>query len=83
VAPIGLALVFLPLWPGGSGLAGLALRAARDGRSSKLGLLLEMGSMLASSDPTERWLAIRALWFFAYFILLCGAWIAYAAMLGI
>jgi len=44
---------------------------------------LEMGSALASGDPAERRVAIKVLWLLAYFILLFGGWIFYAAMIGI
>ena len=46
-------------------------------------MILEIRSALASDNPAQRQMAIKTLWFFAYFGLLAGAWIAYAAMLGI
>jgi hypothetical protein len=81
--PVVLALLLLPLWPGCMGLTSLLREAMRKGRGGKLGLLLEMRSALASDNPAERRTALKALWFFAYFGLLAGVWIAYAAMLGI
>ena len=78
-----LALLFLPFWPGFIGLASLTLHSLRKGRGGKLGLLLEMGSALASGTPAERREAIKMLWLFAYFTLLFGGWIFYAAMIGI
>jgi hypothetical protein len=83
VVPAALALLLLPLWPGLVGLCGLLLRAMGKGRGGLLGIIREMRSALASSDPAERQTALRALWFFAYFILLVGAWIAYAEMIGV
>ena len=43
-------------------------------------MILEIRSALASGNPAQRQMAIKTLWFFAYFGLLAGAWIAYAAM---
>jgi hypothetical protein len=83
VVPAALALLFLPLWPGFLGLAGLLQQALRKGRGGNVGLVLEMRSALASGDPAERRIAFKTLWFFAYFVLLVGAWIVYAAMIGI
>jgi len=83
VLPIALALLLLPLWPGCMGLASLMRQAMRKGRGGKLGMILEMGSALASDDPAERRMAIKTLWFLAYFGFLAGAWIVYAAMIGI
>jgi len=83
VVPMALALLFLPLWPGCMGLGALTRQAMRKGRGGKLGLIFEMRSLLASNNPTERRTAVKALWFFAYFTLLCTTWIAYAAMIGI
>src|SRR5262245_55230237 len=83
VVPAALALLLLPLWPGFMGLAGLLQRALGKGRAGLLGIFLEMRSALASGDPAERRTALKAVWFFAYFILLIGAWIAYAEMIGI
>jgi len=83
VIPMALALLFLPLWPGCMGLGALTRQAMRKGRGGKLGLIFELRSLLASNNPTERRTAIKALWFFAYFTLLCTTWIAYAAMIGI
>ena len=81
--PVILALLLLPLWPGCMGLTSLLQEAIRKGRGGRLGMILEMQSALASDNPTERRMAMKTLWFFAYFGLLAGAWIAYAAMLGI
>ena len=81
--PVVLALLLLPLWPGCMGLTSFLRQAMRKGRGGKLGLILEMRSALASDNPAERRMAMKTLWFFAYFGLLAGAWIAYAAMLGI
>lgn len=83
VVPAALALLLLPLWPGFMGLAGLLRRALGKGRGGLLGIILEMRSALASDDPAERRMAFKTLWFFAYFILLIGAWIAYAEMIGV
>jgi hypothetical protein len=74
---------FLPFWPGFMGLASLTLHAMRKGRGGKMGLVLEMGSALASGNSAERRMAIKMLWLLAYFTLLVAAWIVYAAMLGI
>jgi hypothetical protein len=81
--PVVLALLLLPLWPGCMGLTSLLAQAMRKGRGGKIGMILEIRSALASDNPAERQMAIKTLWFFAYFGLLAGAWIAYAAMLGI
>jgi hypothetical protein len=83
VLPAVLALLFLPFWPGFIGLASLTLHALRKGRGGKLGLLLEMGSALASGTPAEQRMAIKMLWLLAYFTVLFGGWIFYAAMIGI
>ena len=83
VLPAALALLFLPFWPGFIGLASLTLHALRKGRGGKLGLVLEMVSALASGTPAERRMAIKMLWLLAYFALLFGCWIFYAAMIGI
>lgn len=83
VVPAALLLLFLPLWPGFMGLASMLRQAMQKGRAGVLGILRETRSALASGDPTERRVALKALWFFAYLILLMGAWIAYAEMLGI
>jgi hypothetical protein len=83
VVPAALALLLLPLWPGFMGLAGLLQRAMGKGRAGLLGIVLEMRLALASGHPVERRTALKALWFFAYFILLIGAWIAYAEMIGV
>jgi hypothetical protein len=83
VLPAALALLFLPFWPGFMGLAAITLHAMRKGRGGKVGLILEMRSALASRDSGERRDAIRMLWLLAYFTLLVGGWIIYAAMLGI
>jgi hypothetical protein len=83
VLPVVLALLLLPLWPGCMGLTSLLREAMRKGRGGKLGMILEMRSALASDNPAERRMAMKTLWFFAYFGLLAGIWIAYAAMLGI
>jgi hypothetical protein len=83
VLPAVLALLLLPLWPGCTGLTLLLREALRKGRGGKLGMILEMRSALASDNPAERRMAMQSLWFFAYFAMLAGAWIAYAAMLGI
>jgi hypothetical protein len=48
-----------------------------------LGISLELRAALASVDPAERRMALQAVWFFAYFILLMGSWIAYAEMIGV
>jgi len=66
-----LALVLLPLWPGCAGLGSLMRYAMHD------------GSAQASSNPAERNMMLRTLWFFAYLGLLFAAWIFYAAELGI
>ena len=81
--PVVLALLLLPLWPGCMGLTSLVAQAMRKGRGGKIGMILEIRSALASDNPAQRQMAIKTLWFFAYFGLLAGAWIAYAAMLGI
>jgi hypothetical protein len=81
--PVVLALLLLPLWPGCMGLTSLLGQALRKGRGGKLGMILEMRSALDSDNPADRRMAMKSLWFFAYFGLLAGAWIAYAAMLGI
>jgi hypothetical protein len=81
--PVVLALLLLPLWPGCMGLTSLLRQAMRKGRGGKLGMIMEMRSALASDNPAERRMAMKSLWFVAYFGLLAGAWIAYAAMLGI
>jgi hypothetical protein len=81
--PVVLALLLLPLWPGCMGLTSLVAQAMRKGRGGKIGMILEIRSALASGNPAQRQMAIKTLWFFAYFGLLAGAWIAYAAMLGI
>ena len=65
------------------GFASLVRQATGKGRSSKLGMVLELRSALASDDPAQRRMAIGALWFVAYFVLLVGAWIVYAEMIGI
>ena len=83
VVPPALALLFLPLWPGCMGLASLTRQAMHKGRGGKLGMVLEMRSALASNNPAERRMAIKTLWFLAYFGLLVAAWIVYAAMIGI
>jgi hypothetical protein len=83
VVPGALALLLLPLWPGFMGLAGLLQRAMGKGRAGLLSIFLEMRLALASGDPAERRTALKALWFFAYFVLLIGGWIAYAEMIGI
>jgi hypothetical protein len=83
VVPAALALLLLPLWPGFTGFAGLLRRAMGKGRAGILGILLEMRSALASEDPAEQRMALKALWFFAYFMLLIGGWIAYAEMIGV
>jgi hypothetical protein len=83
VVPAALLLLFLPLWPGFVGLASMLRQAMQKGRSGVLGILRETRSALASDSPAERRMAIKALWFFAYFILLIGAWIAYAEMIGV
>jgi hypothetical protein len=83
VVPAALLLLFLPLWPGFVGLASMLRQAMQKGRSGVLGILRETRSALASDNPAERRMAIKALWFFAYFILLIGAWIAYAEMIGV
>jgi len=83
VLPAVLALLFLPFWPGFIGFASLTLHSLRKGRGGKLGLLLEMGSALASGTPAERRMAIKMHWLLAYFTLLFGGWIFYAAMIGI
>src|SRR5215813_1005452 len=74
--PVILALLLLPLWPGCMGLTSLLQEAIRKGRGGRLGMILEMQSALASDNPTERRMAMKTLWFFAYFGLLAGAWIA-------
>ena len=83
VLPAALALLLLPLWPGLMGLAAMLRQAMRKGRGGVLGILLEMRSALESPDPAQRRMAFKALWFFAYFVLLAGAWIAYAEMIGV
>jgi hypothetical protein len=83
VLPAALALLLLPLWPGFMGFASLLRRAMNKGRAGTLGVILEMRLALASDHPAERRMAIKTLWFFAYFALLIGAWIAYASMIGI
>lgn len=83
VVPAALALLLLPFWPGFMGLAGVLRRAMGKGRAGLLGITLEMRSALDSGDSAERRMALKALWFFAYFILLFGAWIAYAEMIGV
>ena len=83
VVPPALALLFLPLWPGCMGLASLTRQAMHKGRGGKLGMVLEMRSALASNNPAERRMAIKMLWFLAYFGLLVAAWIVYATMIGI
>jgi hypothetical protein len=83
VVPAVLALLLLPLWPGFMGVAGLLRQAMSKGRAGILGIALEMRRGLASHDPAERRVALMALWFFAYFILLIGGWIAYAETIGI
>jgi hypothetical protein len=83
VVPAALLLLFLPLWPGFMGLASMLRQAMHKGRGGVLGILRETRSALASDNPAERRMALKALWFFAYFILLIGAWIAYAEMIGI
>jgi hypothetical protein len=83
VLPAPLALLLLPLWPGFMGFASLLRRAMSKGRAGTLGVILEMRLALASDHPAERRMAIKTLWFFAYFALLVGAWIVYAAMIGI
>jgi hypothetical protein len=83
VVPAALLLLLLPLWPGFMGLASMLRQAMHKGRGGVLGILLEARSALASDNPAERRMAIKALWFFAYFILLLGAWIAYAEMIGV
>ena len=81
--PVVLALLLLPLWPGCMGLTSLLRQAMSKGRGGKLGMILEMRSALASDNLAERRMAMKTLWCFAYIGLLAGAWIAYAAMLGI
>jgi hypothetical protein len=83
VLPTALAVLLLPLWPGLMGLAAMLGQAMRKGRGGVLSILLEMRSALASTDPAQRRMAFKALWFFAYFVLLAGAWIAYAEMIGV
>jgi hypothetical protein len=83
VVPPALALIFLPLWPGFMGIARLLRRAMGQGRGGLLGIVLEMRSALASDNPAERRMVFKAIWFFAYFVLLAGAWITYAEMIGI
>ena len=83
VVPAVLALLLLPLWPGFMGVAGLLRRAMGKGRAGIVGIVLEMRRALASNDPAERRMALKALWFFAYFVLLIGGWIAYAEMIGV
>jgi len=83
VVPAAVALLLLPLWPGFMGLAGLLRRALGKGRGGMLAILLEIRLALASDDPAERRMALKGLWFFAYFILLIGGWIAYAEMVGV
>src|SRR5262245_45158319 len=83
VLPVALALLLLPLWPGCMGLTSLLREAMRKGRGGKLGMVLEIRSALASDNPAERRMAMKTLWFFAYFGLLASVWIAYSAMLGI
>jgi hypothetical protein len=65
------------------GVAELLRQAMSKGRAGILGIALEMRRGLASHDPAERRVALMALWFFAYFILLIGGWIAYAETIGI
>jgi len=83
VVPAVLALLLLPLWPGFMGVAGLLRRAMGKGRAGIVGIVLEMRRALASDDPAGRQMALKALWFFAYFVLLIGGWIAYAEMIGV
>ena len=83
VLPVALALLLLPLWPGCMGLAALVRQAMLKGKGGKAGMLLELQSALRSSNPAERRMAIKALWFLGYLVALMAAWIAYAAMLGI
>jgi hypothetical protein len=83
VLPAALALLLLPLWPGFVGFASLLRQAMKKGRGGTLGVLLEMRSGLVSDNPADRRMAIKTLWFFAYFALLVGGWIVYAAMIGI
>lgn len=83
VVPAALLLLLLPLWPGFMGMASMLRQAMHKGRGGMLGILLEARSALASDHPAERRMALKALWFFAYFILLIGAWIAYAEMIGV
>jgi hypothetical protein len=83
VLPAALAVLLLPLWPGCKGLAALVRQAMRKGKGGRIGMLLELQSALRSSNPAERRMAIKALWFLGYLVALMAAWIAYAAMLGI
>jgi hypothetical protein len=83
VLPAILLLLLLPLWPGFVGFAALLRQAMSRGRRGIMGVLMEMRLAFASGNPAERAMAFRALWFLAYFILLVGSWIAYAAMLGV
>jgi hypothetical protein len=83
VVPAVLALLLLPLWPGFMGVAALLRRAMGKGRGGMLGISLELRAALASVDPAERRMALQALWFLAYFILLMGGWIAYAEKIGV
>ncbi len=83
VVPAALALLLLPLWPGFMGFAGLLRRAMGKGRAGMLGIVLEIRVALASGDPAQRRMALKTLWFFAYFILLIGGWIAYAETIGV
>jgi hypothetical protein len=57
----------------------LVLEAGPKGRASKLGMIRELGAALASNDPKERRMGIKALWFFVYLVLLFAGWIVYAA----
>jgi hypothetical protein len=80
LVPPVLAVLLLPLWPGLMGIAGL-LRTK--GRAGLLGIALELRSALASGDSETRHIALKALWFFAYLILLMAGWIAYAETIGV
>jgi hypothetical protein len=80
LVPPVLALLLLPLWPGLMGVAGF-LRTK--GRVGLLAIALEMRSALTSDDSETRRIALKALWFFAYLILLMACWIAYAEMIGV
>jgi hypothetical protein len=55
------------------------LQAGRKGRASKLGMIRELGAVLASNDAEERRRGIKALWFFVYLMLLFAGWLVYAA----